>query len=62
MPPPLCRCRDCSEQVKMIFAPLPLTQAVGATTCLASLLQHADADCCSVICDAYPRMQVVVQC
>ena len=44
----------------MIFAPLPLTQAVGAITCLASLLQHADADCCSVLCDAYPRMQVML--
>lgn len=36
-------------------------QTGGAITCLASLLQHSEKDCCSVICDAYPRMQVVIQ-
>jgi hypothetical protein len=43
----------------MIFAAQPLMQVVGAVTCLASLLQHAESDCCSVMCDAYPRMQVI---
>jgi hypothetical protein len=42
----------------MICAPQPALQAVGAITCLASLLQHAEQDCCGVLCDAYPRMQV----
>lgn len=49
-----------SLQVKMIFAAQPLMQVVGAVTCLASLLQHAETDCCSVLCDAYPRMQVIL--
>jgi hypothetical protein len=44
----------------MITAPQPSMQTVGAVSCLASLLQHADGDCCSVICDSYPRIQVRV--